>query len=176
MLAVALRNGNDGTYGIRKKLDLIWVKPINKGRAKTLDLNQFANAAGIYASGIRRGATKMRRVGWLSIALVAVCLTLGACGKSDKVDTSKVEKSFSSAQPASKSAVDELKAAVAAKDYAKASAALQKLASSAKLTSDQRQAVDDVASQLKKKITEQAKQVAKDTDKALDDVQKQLPK
>ena len=110
------------------------------------------------------------------MALVAVCLTLGACGKSDQVDTSKVEKSFSSAQPASKSAVDELKAAVAAKDYAKASAALQRLASSAKLTSDQRQAVDDVASQLKKKITEQAKQIAKDTDKALDDVQKQLPK
>lgn len=119
---------------------------------------------------------KMRRVGWLNVVLIAVCLALGACGKSDQVDTSKVEKSFASAQPATKSAVDDLKAAVAAKDYAMASAALQKLASSAKLTSDQRQAIDDLAAQLKKKIAEQAKQISKDANKALGDMKNQLSK
>jgi hypothetical protein len=116
----------------------------------------------------------MRLMGWLNVTLVAACLALGACDSGDKIDTSKLEKSFSSAQPASKSAVDEVKAAVSAKDYAKAGAALQRLASGANLTPDQKQAIADVSDQVRKMVSEKAKEAAKEGEKALGDVQKRI--
>jgi len=110
----------------------------------------------------------------MSVPLIAVSLALGACDSGDKIDTSKLEKSFSSAQPASKSALDDVKTAVQAKDYAKAGAALQRLASISGLTPDQKQAVEDVTAQVKEKVAQKAKEVAKEGEKALGDAQKRL--
>ncbi len=109
-----------------------------------------------------------------AVPLIIMCVALGACDSGDTIDTSKVEKSFSSAQPASKQAVDDLKAAVAAKDYAKAGAALQKLAASANLTPDQKQAIQDVTAQVTKKVSEKSKELAKEGEKAVGDMQKRL--
>jgi hypothetical protein len=108
------------------------------------------------------------------MSVVAMCLALGACDGGNKIDTSKLEKSFSSSQPAAKSSVEEIKAAVAAQDYAKAGAALQRLASNANLTPDQKQAVEDVSVQVRKMVSEKAKEVAKESEKTLGDVQKRL--
>jgi hypothetical protein len=116
----------------------------------------------------------VRLFGWMSVSLVAACLALSACDNGDKVDTSKLEKSFSTSQPAVKSAVDDVKAAVSAKDYAKAGAALQRLAASGNLTADQKQAVEDVSGQVRKLVEQQAKDAAKAGEKALGDVQKRL--
>lgn len=105
-----------------------------------------------------------------------MCLSLGACDSGEKIDTSKLEKSFSSGQPAAKSAVDEVKAAVSAKNYAKAGAALQRLAAGANLTPDQKQAIADVSDQVRKMVSEKAKEAAKEGERALGDVQKSLSK
>jgi len=111
---------------------------------------------------------------WMGALLVAMCLTFAACDGGDKIDTAKLEKSFSAAQPAGRQAVEDFKAAVAARDYAKASAALQKLAAGSALTTDQKQAIQDVSAQVAQKAAEIAKQVAKEGEKALGDVQKRL--
>jgi hypothetical protein len=116
----------------------------------------------------------MRLTKWMSVPLFVMCFAVGACDSGDKVDTSALEKSFSSAQPASKTAVDDVKAAIAAKDYAKAGAALQKLASGASLTPDQKKAVEDLAGRVKEMVTQKAKDVAKEGDKAIEDVKKRL--
>jgi hypothetical protein len=116
----------------------------------------------------------MRQAAWIGVPLVALCLGLGACDGGDAIDTSKLEKSFSIPQPASQQALDEVKAAVAAKDYAKAGAALQKLAGTVSLTPEQKQAVQDVANQVKDKVAQKAKEAVKEGEKAMGDVQKRL--
>ena len=116
----------------------------------------------------------MRLFGWMSVSLVAACLALSACDSGDKVDTSKLEKSFSTSQPAAKSAVDDVKAAVSAKDFAKAGAALQRLGTSGSLTPEQKQAIEEVSVQVRKLVEQQAKDAAKTGEKALGDVQKRL--
>ena len=116
----------------------------------------------------------MRLIGWMGVPLLAMGSALGACDGGDKVDTAKLEKSFSAAQPAAKSALDEVKAAVAAQDYAKAGAALQKLATASALTPDQKQAIEDVTAQVRKLVAEKAKDAAKEGERALGDVQRRL--
>lgn len=118
----------------------------------------------------------MKLLKLLGIPFLAAGLLIAGCDSGDTIDTSKLERSFSNAQPASKSAIDELKAAVAARDYAKAGAALQKLGASASLTTDQKQAIADVSAQVKAKVTEQAQSAAKEGQKAVDDMQKRLTK
>jgi len=111
---------------------------------------------------------------WLGVPLIAMSLALVACDSGDKIDTSKLEKSFSNAQPASKSALDEVKTAVSAKDCAKAGAALQKLASSTGLTPDQKQAIENVTAQVREKVAQKAKEAVQEGKKATDDLQKRL--
>ena len=117
------------------------------------------------------------KLGRLLIALVvALPLTISGCGGDEKVDTSKLEKSFSTAQPSTKSAVDSAVAAIKSKDYAKAGAALQMLAAKSGLTPDQKAAIQDVSKQLTQRIEQQAKETAKQGEKALGDLKKQLSK
>ena len=118
------------------------------------------------------------RVGTMCIALIAIGAGLAACDDGKKIETSKLEKSFSSAPPASKSAMEDLKSAITAEDYAKAGAALQKLASSVNLTPDQKKAIEDMAAQVKDVFAQKAKDVAKEVvkegEKAFEDVKKKL--
>ena len=120
----------------------------------------------------------MRTFGASTAVLVILCGGLAACDEPAKVETSKLEKSFATAPPASKSAMEDLKTAVAAGDYAKAAAALEKLASNANLTAEQKKAIEDAAVQMKDALVQTAKGVAKDAmkegEKALEDVRKQL--
>lgn len=108
--------------------------------------------------------------------IIALPLGVAACGNGDKVDTSKLEKSFAAAQPSAKSAADSVVSAIESKDYAKAGAALQTLAAHAGLTPDQKAAIQDVSKQLTQRIEQQAKDTAKQGDKALGDLKKQLSK
>jgi hypothetical protein len=124
-----------------------------------------------------RQSTRNPSMTWGKLAaapFLVLCLALAACDGDGKVDTSKLEKSFSSSQPAAKSALDDVKGALAAKDFAKAGAALQRLASSANLTAEQRQAIEDVSAQVRKLVSEKANEIAKEGEKALGDVQKRL--
>src|SRR5881396_2546988 len=71
------------------------------------------------------------------IAAMATTLALAGCSKSSSVDTSSVEKSFSSSEPATKSDADKAVSAIKSGDYAGALTQLQSLAAKAKLTPEQ---------------------------------------
>jgi gas vesicle protein len=122
---------------------------------------------------------------WVGVLAVAAMALVG-CTKSG-VDTSKVESSFSEAEPAAKSAVDQVVTAVKAGDYAGALVPLQKLASNAKLTPEQQQAVKDLMTQVQEQVKaaavkagEQAKdaleKASDSTGKALEDLGGKLRK
>jgi hypothetical protein len=109
-------------------------------------------------------------------ALMIVSLSFFGCGKKSGVNTSKVESSFSSAEPATKSDVQKAVDAAKAGDYAGALATLQKVAAKAKLTPEQQSALNDLVAQLQKQITAAAGKATEDAKKSLGDVQKSLPK
>lgn len=104
----------------------------------------------------------------LTVAVAGLALALAACNKSnDSVDTGKLEKSFSSADPQQKSAVDKVVSSVRSKDYAGAMNELKQLTANAKLTPEQKQAIEDTFKQLQNEITETAKKVADDAREGL---------
>jgi hypothetical protein len=113
---------------------------------------------------------------WLAVPLLLVSLTLTGCGESSEVDTAELEKSFAAAEPAKKSTVSDIAAAVKAGDYAKAGSALKDLASRAKLTDEQKQAISNMMSQLRDQITQIAKDAAKEGGKAVDSLKDRLSK
>ena len=107
---------------------------------------------------------------------MAVGLVFAGCGKKEGVDTAGVEKSFSSAEPAAKAEVDKIVAAIKSSDYAGAVASLQKLATNAKITPEQKQAVTDLAAQVQAAFADAAKKAAGEANKAVDNLQKSLSK
>ncbi|MCX7824712.1 MAG: hypothetical protein N2689_04055 [Verrucomicrobiae bacterium] len=110
------------------------------------------------------------------IAAMAVMILAAAfigCGKKG-VDTSKLERSFQSAEPSAKQNVQNVVQAVEKQDYAAATASLQKLAAQAKLTPDQQEAVKEVLEQLKAKLAETAKKATGDAQKMMTDLQKSI--
>ena len=107
--------------------------------------------------------------------LVGVAAVIG-CAKKSSVDTSKLEKSFQSAEPAQKSSVDKAVDAIKAGDYASAMTQLQTAAKKAKLTPEQQQAINDVLAQLQKQMSETVNKAAGEAEKATKDLQKSLPK
>ena len=111
----------------------------------------------------------------LTIAALALAFT-GCSKNSSKVDTAPVEKSFASADPTTKSTADKAVSAVKAGDYSSALGELKSLASNAKLTPEQKQAIGDVMAQVQKAITDMAAKAQGDADKAVGDLQKSLPK
>ena len=107
---------------------------------------------------------------------MAAGLVFAGCGKKEGLDTSKVEKSFSAAEPAAKAEVEKIVAAVKSSDYAGAVASLQKLASNAKITPDQKQTLNDLLAQVQTALGDAAKKAAGEATKAVDNLQKSLTK
>jgi competence protein ComGC len=111
----------------------------------------------------------------MSVAgILVISLLVGCAKKEQQVDTVKLEASFSTAEPSTKSEVDKAVAAVKNQDWAGASASLKKLASDAKLTEEQKQAVKDTMDNIGNKIKEAAGKVSDEANKALGEAQKKL--
>jgi flagellin-like hook-associated protein FlgL len=113
---------------------------------------------------------------WILTAAVTVSLVFPGCARKSSVDTGKLESSFESAEPATKSKVDSAVSDIKSADYAGAMASLQGLAKDAKLTSEQQEAIKDVVEQLKTRVTDVANTTAEDAAKALENMQKSLKK
>lgn len=117
----------------------------------------------------------MKRTMWLITMMLAAAIAVVGCGKKEGVDTAKVESSFATAEPATKSDVDKAVDSAKAGKYAEALASLQKVAAKAKLTPDQQQAINDLISQVQQQLTASANKAAGDAQKAVGDLQKSLP-
>ena len=111
----------------------------------------------------------------LLITIVAVGLTLVACSKKSSVDTSALESSFKSAEPAAQSAADNAVSSIKSGDYANALSSLQGLAKDAKLTSEQQQAIKDVLAQVQQAISDADAKAAAEAGKTAGDAQKSVP-
>lgn len=128
----------------------------------------------------------MKMQTWFFSILAAATLTLSGCGKSDDhsghshphatVDPAPIEKSFASAEPDVKSTADKAVAAIKGADYSAAAAELQKLATNAKLTDDQKKAVNNVIAQVQKAVTEAGTKAAGEAGKTVEGLQKSLGK
>lgn len=108
----------------------------------------------------------------LGITLLAVT----GCSKPQGVDTAKAESAFQSASGSEKSNFDQAVSAAKAGDYAGAVAALQKVAASAKLTPEQKVALEDLMTQVKAKVSEMAGKAADTAGKAVEDASKSATK
>jgi hypothetical protein len=118
----------------------------------------------------------MKLTNWILAAMAAVVLLSNGCRSKNSVDTGPLEKSFAVAEPASKSAADKAVSAIKSADYSSAMSQLKGLASQAKLTPEQQQAVKDTLSQIQKQITDAATKIGSEGQKAAGDLQKSLPK
>ena len=111
----------------------------------------------------------------MSVAVILViCLLVGCAKKEESVDTVKLEASFSTAEPSTKSKADKVVASVKNQDWAGATASLKDLASDAKLTDEQKKAVKDTMDDIANKFKEAAQQVKDEANKALGEAQKKL--
>ena len=110
------------------------------------------------------------------MALVAAALAATSCGKKSEVNTSKLEKSFQTVESSVKSTVTEAVTAVKNADYAGALAKLQKAASDAELTPEQKEAIQDVVEQIKAAMAATVDKAAEGASKAASDLQKSLSK
>src|SRR5437773_1825647 len=98
----------------------------------------------------------------------ALTLAMFGCAKKSEVDTSKMEKSFATAEPADKSQATKVVDAVKAGDYNAALASLKTLAQQAKLTPEQKSAIEDVTAQVQKQLSQAINKAAEGGKKALD--------
>ncbi len=118
----------------------------------------------------------MKSFKWIVVAVAALALTFGCSKNKENVDTAPVEKSFSSAEPATRTTADKAVSAIKAGDYTSALTELKTLASNAKLTPEQQQAIKDVMAQVQKALTDMATKAQGEAGKAVDNLQKSLPK
>ena len=112
----------------------------------------------------------------LLLCCCALALLILGCNKKSEVDTAKFEQSFAAAEPADKSQAAKVVDAVKAGDYNAALASLKNLAQQAKLTPEQKAAIQDVTDQVQKQLGAAIKKAAEGGQKALEDVKKSLPK
>jgi len=118
---------------------------------------------------------KLRKI--VLTTCIALAFAVVGCSKqSSSVDTAPIEKSFSSADPATKSTADTAVTEIKSANYSGALADLQKLAANAKLTPEQQQAVKDVLAQVQKALADTASKAADGANKAASDLQNSLPK
>lgn len=117
----------------------------------------------------------MKHLRCLLIPFAALTLVLAGCAKKG-VDTSRLEKSFSSGPGESKGAVDEAVRAIKAGDYGAAMASLQQAASQARLTPQQEAAIKDVVAQVQEQMRLAARRAAGEAEKAMGDLKKSLSK
>ncbi|MCX8155849.1 MAG: hypothetical protein N3J91_05270 [Verrucomicrobiae bacterium] len=106
----------------------------------------------------------------IAILVAALCGMVG-CGSKSKVDTSKLESAFSSAEASVKSEIEKAIQAIKAEDLAGALTQLQKTHAKAKLTEAQKQAIKDTIEALQKLIAEGA---TKSVEKAAGEATKTL--
>jgi uncharacterized protein with von Willebrand factor type A (vWA) domain len=118
----------------------------------------------------------MNRANWAVLVLAVCVLAWAGCSKSGNVDTSKLEKSFSGSTPELKTEADKIVSAIKSKDFAAAQTGLQNLAYNAKVSDEQKQAIQDVLDQVKKKVTEAAGKAKEEANKAMEGLKKSLPK
>ena len=109
-------------------------------------------------------------------AVVAAMFVMAGCGSKSSVDTKPIETSFQSAEAATKSAADKSVSAIKSADYAGAVSELKSLASKAKLTPEQQQAIKDVMAQVEKALADVAAKAKEEAGKAVGDLQKSLKK
>ena len=108
----------------------------------------------------------MKRMGFVLVGVMAVSLAFVGCGKKG-VNTSNLQSSFKSAEPAMQSDVDKAVTAIKAGNYSEGLTDLQRLAAKAKLTAEQEQAIKDAIAQVQQRITEAANKAAGDLQKSL---------
>ena len=118
----------------------------------------------------------MKMTNHILAAMAAIMLLPSGCGSKSSVDTAPLEKSFASAEPANKAAANEAVSSIKSENFSGAVAQLQKLASQAKLTPEQQQAIKDTLAQVQKQLADAAAKLSKDGQKAATDLQKSLPK
>ncbi len=92
------------------------------------------------------------------------------------VDTAKLEASFATAEPATKSNVDQAIDSIKKADYASALAQLQTTLASGKLTPEQQQSIKSVTDQLQKLAVDNLNKAADGANKAIGDMQKSISK
>ena len=117
----------------------------------------------------------MKTSRWIHTAIMTVTLAMAGCGKQGSVDTGSLEKSFKSAEAAVQTSADKAVAAIKSADYSSAMTELKTLASNAKLTPEQQQAIKDVMAQVEKAIADAASKAAGEANKAMKDLPKGLP-
>jgi len=110
--------------------------------------------------------------------MAVLMVGLVGCSRKSGIDkaTTKLQKSFQSADTATQSAVTKAIVAIQSETYPEATAALEKLAKQTTLTQDQQQAIKDTLGQIAKVVAEEAKKAGKEAQKAVGDMQKALPK
>jgi len=112
----------------------------------------------------------------LILCCAALPLVFSGCAKKSEVDTSKLETSFATAEPSDKSQATKVVDAVKAGDYNAALASLKTLAQQAKLTPEQKAAIEDITTQVQKQLSQAISKAAEGGQKALEDAKKSLPK
>ena len=118
----------------------------------------------------------MKRLVALLVGLLVIAIPLIGCSKKSGVDTSNLESSFKSAEPATQSDINKAVSSIKAGNYSEAMAQLQSVARKAQLTPEQQQAIKETMASIQKLMAEMANQAAADTQKAAGDLQKSLPK
>ena len=101
---------------------------------------------------------------------------MSGCNKQGGVDTASFEKSFKSAEATVQTSADKVVTAIKSADYSGALAELKTLATNAKLTPEQQQAIKDLMAQVEKLIADAAIKAAGEAGNAMKDVPKALPK
>ncbi len=115
----------------------------------------------------------MKRYVWLISVIAVLGLVFCGCGKKKDVDVTKLQKSFQSADQSTQTTVNDAIMNIQTEEWPAALTQLEKLASNAKLTPEQKQAVKDAIEQVKNKAAAAVKDTA---NKAVDNLQKNLPK
>ncbi|HEX2999412.1 MAG TPA: hypothetical protein VHR86_04160 [Armatimonadota bacterium] len=118
----------------------------------------------------------MKHYIWFVTLVAVLTMALVGCSKQKGVDTTKLQKSFAAADTTTQSTVNKIIIAVQSEDYPNATAELNKLATNAKLTPEQQQAIKDTLAQITKIASEQVQKAGEAATKAAGDVQKALPK
>ena len=106
------------------------------------------------------------------LCAVLIPCAFSGCNKSESIDTSRIEKSFESADSALKSAVEPCITALKDGNWSAAGTQLEKVLANAKITPEQKQAVTSVLEQIKAKLTEAAAKASDSAKNAGAEIQK----
>jgi outer membrane protein assembly factor BamD (BamD/ComL family) len=117
----------------------------------------------------------MKSLTSLLVGALVITISLLGCSKKGSVDTSELQSSFKSAEPATRSDVDKAVAAIKDGNYSDAIAQLQRVTKKAQLTPEQQQAIKDTITAIQKHMAEIANKAAGEARKTAEDLKKSLP-